>query len=132
MSRLHAIPGGRLANLGAQRDARGGLNRINARPSPVSTNLWPERLCLADAVYPAHLVTCRPEDRTIGTAHWVQFPLDDRATHLLSKMDRPAWFEFDNGTYKHESGRLSEDLRLSLLDDLQLSERSEARLHDRR
>src|SRR5262245_42608560 len=29
--------------------------------------------------FPATLITCRPEDRCVGTAHWVQFPLDARA-----------------------------------------------------
>jgi hypothetical protein len=43
-------------------------------------------------------------------------------------MARPAWFDFDNGAYQHQSGRLSEDLRLSLVDDLQLSERTVARM----
>ena len=28
---------------------------------------------------PADLLTCRPEDRAIGAAHWVQFPLDAEA-----------------------------------------------------
>jgi len=86
------------------------------------------RLCLADATYPAHLVTCRPEDRTVGMAHWVQFSLDDRALHLLGELKRPAWFDFDNSAYQHQSGPLSEDLRLSLVDDLQLSERNDLRI----
>ena len=86
------------------------------------------RLCLGDAAYPAHLVTCRPEDRTIGTAHWVQFQLDDQAAAFLADELRPAIFAFDNDTYQHQSGPLSADLRLSLADDLQLSEREAARV----
>src|SRR3954466_5305605 len=34
------------------------------------------RLHLGSAQYPANLLTCRPEDYCIGTAHWVQFILD--------------------------------------------------------
>jgi hypothetical protein len=72
---------------------------------------------------PAHLVTCRPEDRCIGTAHWVQFNLSAEARAYLEAFDEPAAFAFDNGTYQHRSAPLSDDLRQSLLDDLALSDR---------
>ena len=87
-----------------------------------------DQLCLrigADA-FPATLVTCRPEDRCIGTAHWVQFALDGQARDLLLDFGLPAFFAFDNGTYQHHSALLSDEHRQSLLDDLLLSDRDAA------
>jgi Protein of unknown function (DUF3501) len=72
---------------------------------------------------PAFLVTCRPEDRCVGTAHWVQFAIPPAGRELLASFDTPAYFRFDNGSYRHESAPLSEELRESLLDDLELSDR---------
>src|SRR5690242_16016471 len=53
-----------------------------------------DELCLhlGTTRYPADLLTCRPEDRCIGTAHWVQFFLDGRGRELLADFDRPAHF----------------------------------------
>lgn len=79
-------------------------------------------LMVGDGVFPSVLVTCRPEDRCVGTSHWVQFPLDPPARKLLGKMDRPAYFRFDNGHYEHQSPLLSEELRQSLVEDLERSE----------
>jgi hypothetical protein len=78
-------------------------------------------LRVADHSFPAHLVTCRPEDRCIGTAHWVQFALPADGRKLLASFDHPAVFRFDNGRYQHDSPPLSDDLRQSLLQDLELS-----------
>jgi hypothetical protein len=72
--------------------------------------------------FPAILVTCRPEDRCVGTSHWVQFPIDPPAPHKLADIERPAYFRFDNGHYQHQSPLLSEELRQSLVDDLERSE----------
>ncbi len=72
---------------------------------------------------PAHLLTCRPEDRCIGTAHWVQFAVGPAARRELARFDVPAAFHFDNGRYQHHSETLSDELRQSLIDDLELSER---------
>jgi len=84
-----------------------------------------EHLCLrvGHESFPSTLVTCRPEDRCIGTAHWVQFALDGRARDLLADATLPAVFAFDNGTYRHQSAQLSEEHRQSLIDDLDLSDR---------
>lgn len=71
----------------------------------------------------SHLVTCRPEDRAIGTAHWVQFQLSDEARRQLSDFSRRAYFSFENATYQHKGPSLSDDFRQSLLDDLLLSDR---------
>lgn len=78
--------------------------------------------------FPSTLITCRPEDRCVGTAHWVQFPLDSTARSLLTDLRQPACFVFDNGTYQHQSATLTEELRQSLVDDLELSDRDEEKL----
>jgi hypothetical protein len=72
------------------------------------------------------LLTSRPEDRCVGTAHWVQFCIDPTTRGLLADATLPTYFVFDNGTYSHRSAPLNDDLRQSLLDDLQLSDRDEA------
>jgi hypothetical protein len=86
-----------------------------------------EEVCLhlGDARYPADLLTCRPEDRCIGTAHWVQFVLDNRGRELLTASDLPAHFAVCRANYKHDSPALSDEVRQSLLDDLQLSDRDD-------
>jgi hypothetical protein len=67
---------------------------------------------------PATLVTCRPEDRVIGAAHWVQFLVDEDGRQLLADLNRVARLEIDLPGYRHESLPLSDDVRQSLLDDL--------------
>jgi hypothetical protein len=78
--------------------------------------------------FPAHLVTCRPEDRCIGTAHWVQFAIPAHSREQLTRFELPAFFHFDNGRYQHQSAELSEDLRQSLLEDLEMSDRADPRV----
>jgi hypothetical protein len=73
--------------------------------------------------FPAVLVTCRPEDRCIGTAHWVQFDLDGDGRRRLADFTVPARFAIDHSDYQHEGPPLSEDVRQSLLDDLEMSDR---------
>jgi hypothetical protein len=75
-----------------------------------------EPLCIA-----ARLVTCRPEDRAVGTAHWVQFAMEPAEHAALARFDTPAVFRFDNGRYTHQSAPLRDELRQSLLDDLQIA-----------
>jgi hypothetical protein len=86
------------------------------------------RLCLAEHTFPATLVTCRPEDRCIGAAHWVQFTLDPTARRLLADFSQPAFFEFEGPAYHYQSPSLNDDLRQSLLDDLTLSDRDTEKL----
>ena len=88
-------------------------------------NLQSDQLCLRVGrdEFPSYLVTCRPEDRCIGTSHWVQFHFQPDDRELIADLAVPACFAFDNGTYQHQSAPLSEDLRQSLVDDLDLSER---------
>jgi hypothetical protein len=76
--------------------------------------------------FAADLVTCRPEDRCIGAAHWVQFRLDGAARRLLADFRQPAHFATLLPAYRHDSPPLGEDVRQSLLDDLVLSERHRA------
>jgi hypothetical protein len=83
-------------------------------------------LAMADTRVPATLVTSRPEDRCHGTAHWVQLHLDTGQRRLLADLGVPAVFSFDNGVYQHHSAPLNDDLRQSLLEDLQLSDRDQA------
>ena len=87
-----------------------------------------EELCLhlGDARYPANLLTCRPEDRCIGTAHWAQFVLDERGRQLLGDFDLPAHFAVHRSNYRHDSAPRGEEVRQSLLDDLQMSDRDAA------
>jgi hypothetical protein len=84
-----------------------------------------EDLCLhiGPARYPTNLLTCRPEDRCIGTAHWVQFVLDAAGRRLLGDFRKPAHFAFHLPSYRHDSAPLGEEVRQSLLDDLALSDR---------
>ena len=83
-------------------------------------------LVLGPASYPATLVTCRPEDRCIGAAHWVQFGLDLQGRALLGDQRQPARCEIRLAGYQHASPPLSEDVRQSLVEDLLLSDRASA------
>jgi hypothetical protein len=84
------------------------------------------QLRLGERRYPATLVTCRPEDRCIGAVHWVQFKLDHVARGLLADHSQRGFFECTAAHYRHESPNLGDDIRLSLLDDLTLSDRDAA------
>jgi hypothetical protein len=72
---------------------------------------------------PANLLTCRPEDRCIGAAHWVQFVLDGEGRILLADPRHAAHVGVALPAYAHDSGPLGEEVRNSLLDDLRLSDR---------
>jgi hypothetical protein len=81
------------------------------------------QLRLEERAVPAHLLTCRPEDRCIGAAHWVQFTLDDASRKMLGDFRRRAWFSVAIPSYRHESGPLGDEVRQSLLEDLEMSDR---------
>ncbi len=83
-------------------------------------------LNLGPLVYPANLFTARPEDRCIGTAHWVQFVLDAEGRELLADLRHPAFVTLTRAEYRHDSAPLSEEMRQSLVDDLVLSDRDAA------
>lgn len=80
------------------------------------------RLTVGDDWFPATLVTCRPEDRSVGTSHWLQFHVDPTGRGKLADPERPAFFRFVNEHYQHQSAPLSDELRESLVDDLKRSE----------
>jgi hypothetical protein len=97
---------------------------------PITEELAPWRnfqgkelqLRLGEAILPATLVTCRPEDLCLGAAHWVQFTVDLAARKRLADFRIPAHFAIVLPDYQHQSPPLSDDVRQSLLDDLALSD----------
>jgi hypothetical protein len=93
--------------LDSWRDLRGDQLRLSAGP------------CEARA----DLVTARPEDRCFGATHWVRFQLQEDCRRSLADLRCPARFQIERPGYRHESGLLGEEIRQSLLEDLQLSER---------
>jgi hypothetical protein len=80
-------------------------------------------LCVGPRRFPADLVTCRPEDRCVGAAHWVQYALGSDGRRLLGDFRQPASFACLLPAYRHDGPPLSDEIRQSLLDDLELSER---------
>lgn len=89
------------------------------RGEQVALHLGPRR-------YAANLLTCRPEDRAAGAAHWVQFVLGGEGRRRLADASEPAAFAVDAPGYRHDSGPLCDEVRQSLLEDLQMSERPRA------
>jgi hypothetical protein len=84
------------------------------------------RLHTGDSWTAATLVTCRPEDRCVGTAHWVYFDLDRAARARLGDFGQLAYFDVTLPAYHHQGPPLSDEVRQSLLDDLTLSDRDAA------
>lgn len=80
------------------------------------------QLVVGDDWFPSILVTSRPEDRCVGTSHWVQFHIEPAGRKKLGNLERPAFFRFDNGAYQHQGPLLSEEFRQSLIEDLERSE----------
>jgi hypothetical protein len=84
------------------------------------------RLHIGPASYPADLLTCRPEDRAVGAAHWAQFVLGAPGRRLLADFRQPAHFSVSLSDYRHEGEPLAAEVRRSLLDDLESSDRDAA------
>jgi hypothetical protein len=84
------------------------------------------RFVLDSIAVPANLITCRPEDRAAGASHWLQFNLGEEEQKALAEFRRPARLEVQYPGYQYVSSNLSEEMRKSLLDDLQLSARDAA------
>ncbi len=80
------------------------------------------RLRIGKDAIAATLVTCRPEDLCIGAAHWVQFAFDRATRQRLANFREPAVLELDLPGYHHQSAVLGEDIRQSLVDDLQIAD----------
>jgi hypothetical protein len=83
-------------------------------------------LAIESAAVPARLVTCRPEDRAAGLAHWVEFEFTPALRKAFGKMSRSARIEMHVGDYRHSSDELTEEVRQSLLDDLSMSDNDDA------
>jgi Protein of unknown function (DUF3501) len=81
------------------------------------------RMRIRDLSIPSKLITSRPEDRCIGASHWVHFHIAAETRKLLADFRQPVVFAVADSAYPHESGTLSDDVRQSLLDDLELSDR---------
>src|SRR5438128_2577332 len=104
----------------------GDPSRLTEELAPWSS-LCGKHLCLriADQMIPATLRTCRPEDLHVGADHWVQFPVNPEDRRLLANFRLPARFEISHLDYNHASPPVAEEVRQSLLDDLELSDRDQ-------
>jgi hypothetical protein len=56
----------------------------------------------------------------------VRFAVDAEARQLLAEPRQPAYFEIGCPDYEHAGSLLAEEVRQSLLEDLELSDRDEA------
>jgi hypothetical protein len=81
------------------------------------------RLHFGEQLAKTEIVTCRPEDRAIGMAHWIRFQLSPICRATLAQARQPAWLEVLKDDYHHQSLAFSNDIRTSLLEDLTLSDR---------
>jgi hypothetical protein len=84
------------------------------------------RLVAADFTVRAQLLTCRPEDLCIGAAHWLTFQISGEMRSALGDSRRAAFIEIAHETYQHRSAPLTDRVRRSLMDDLELSDRDRA------
>jgi hypothetical protein len=84
------------------------------------------QLCLGDAMLPAELLTGRPEDMYIGTAHWLRFKVSAQDREDLTNFRKSVSLVIETAAYAYTSSPLSDEIRRSLLDDLQLSDRDDA------
>jgi hypothetical protein len=53
----------------------------------------------------------------------VQFVIDAAGRRLLADFRQPAFFAIEHPNYPHQSPPLSDDVRQSLLEDLEMSDR---------
>src|SRR5262249_55004849 len=84
------------------------------------------RLQIGRIAIPSLLLTCRPSDRAGGMAGWLEFSLSTDEQALLADFQQPARLEVYFKDYRHSSGYLSDDVRRSLLDDLEMGNRHAA------
>jgi hypothetical protein len=90
--------------------------------------LQPEsiRLVLGSIHVSPRIASCQPGEQALGLAHWLEFPLYRPERKLLADFSVSAWIEIECGAYRHNSGRLTEEVRQSLLDDLESSDKDAA------
>jgi hypothetical protein len=85
------------------------------------------RLRIGKEAIPGQLLTNRPEDLAVGSAHWVRFPVSPAARQRLAGARLSACVEIHTAFYRHSSSPLSAEIRQSLVDDLLMSERDAQR-----
>src|SRR5262249_40410867 len=51
------------------------------------------RLHIGEHLANTEIVTCRPEDRAIGMAHWIRFQLSPICRATLAQAGQPGWLE---------------------------------------
>jgi hypothetical protein len=81
------------------------------------------RLRIGERYLVSRFVTTRPEDRCIGAAHWVQFHFDAATRRHFADFRQPIAFAIRHASYSHESPPLGDDVRQSLVEDLELSDK---------
>ena len=79
------------------------------------------RLGVGRELLAGRVLTCRPEDRCIGAAHWLQFDLGTAGRKLLADSAVPAHVELSLPAYSYQS-LLNDEIRQSLVDDLKSCE----------
>ncbi|HEV3144552.1 MAG TPA: DUF3501 family protein [Gemmataceae bacterium] len=84
------------------------------------------RLQIGKIAIPSLLRTCRPSDRAGGTAGWLEFSFSPQERARLADFQQPLRIEAYYKDYRHSSGFLSNDIRQSLLEDLELADRRRA------
>lgn len=87
-----------------------------------TTDVQPEslRLRVGDRSVNARIESARPEDRAMGTAQWMRFVFTPDDRRQFADVAVAAWIEID----ALSSDQLSDEMRQSLLDDLEASDRA--------
>jgi hypothetical protein len=76
------------------------------------------RLVAGETEVVASLVTCRPDDRCFGTAHWINFATTCELCANLADGRKPAQVTASFRAYQHQSPPFNDAVRRSLLQDL--------------
>jgi hypothetical protein len=85
------------------------------------------RLRIGKEAIPGQLLTNRPEDLAVGSAHWLRFAIGPAARQRTAGARLSVCVEIQTSYYNHASAPLSADMRQSLVDDLLMSERDAQR-----
>jgi hypothetical protein len=84
------------------------------------------RLHIGSMVIASRLLTCRPADRAGGTAGWLEFSLSPPEQARLAEFQQQVRIEVYYKDYRHSSALLSNEVRQSLMEDLELADRRAA------
>jgi hypothetical protein len=82
------------------------------------------RLWLDDESVTAGIITARHEDRSLGIAHWLEFPIGDDVRMRFADTTCAIRFEVDYKRYTCYSAHLNDDVRDSLIDDVDVASRA--------